>query len=147
MIRMSLPLILAVGLVAPAMAQSGAAAIGPTLLLHGNYCGPGNNAPAAPVDALDMACAHHDACTPDGRLPSRACNLRLQIEAERVADDPRQPEDLRMLAGLIASGAAMMPSEPSGTLAQVGASAAARPATRPASVRRTVPGQTEDVGE
>lgn len=80
------------------------------MLLHGNYCGPGNNAPAAPVDALDAACARHDACTPDGGLPSKACNLRLQVDAERVATDPRQPEDIRMMAGLVATGAAMMPS-------------------------------------
>ena len=29
-----------------------------------------------------------------------------------LADDPRQPPDLRMMAGLVASGAAMMPSAP-----------------------------------
>lgn len=82
------------------------------MLLHGNYCGPGNNGPAAPVDALDAACARHDACTPDGALAPKACNLRLQVDAERLADDPRQPPDLRMMAGLVASGAAMMPSAP-----------------------------------
>lgn len=80
------------------------------MLLHGNYCGPGNNAPAAPVDALDAACARHDACTPDEGLPSKACNVRLQVDAERVASDPRQPENIRMMAGLVAAGAAMMPS-------------------------------------
>ncbi len=82
------------------------------MLLHGNYCGPGNNGPAAPVDALDAACARHDACTPDRALAPKACNLRLQVDAERLADDPRQPPDLRMMAGLVASGAAMMPSAP-----------------------------------
>ena len=87
------------------------------MLLHGNYCGPGNNAPAAPVDVLDTACARHDACTPDGELPSKACNLRLQVDAERVASDPRQPEDLRMMAGLVATGAGMMPSV---TVARIG---------------------------
>lgn len=105
---------LALGLLAalavPANAQEGSPAGKPKLLLYGNYCGPGNNAPAAPVDALDAACARHDACTPDDGLPSKACNMRLQADAERVASDPRQPEDLRMMAGLVASGAAMMPS-------------------------------------
>lgn len=84
----------------------------PKMLLHGNYCGPGNNAPLAPIDALDQACARHDACTPDGGLPSKACNRRLQVDAERVAQDPSQPPDLRAMAGVIASGAAMMPSDP-----------------------------------
>jgi tRNA(fMet)-specific endonuclease VapC len=84
----------------------------PKPLLHGNYCGPGNNAPLAPIDALDEACAHHDACTPDGGLPSKTCNLRLQSEAESVAQDPSQPDDLRAMAGIVASGAAMMPSQP-----------------------------------
>lgn len=98
----------------PVMAQGASVVRRPTLLLHGNYCGPGNNAPAAPIDALDAACARHDACTPEGALPSKACNLRLQVEAGRVADDPRQPEELRLLAGLVASGAAMMPSAPVG---------------------------------
>ncbi|MCJ2135994.1 hypothetical protein MKK69_18385 [Methylobacterium sp. J-026] len=79
-------------------------------LIHGNYCGPGNNAPAAPVDALDAACARHDACTPDGGLASKGCNLRLQREAAALARDPRQPEDLRAMAGLVSTAAAMMPS-------------------------------------
>lgn len=86
---------------------------GPKAMLHGNYCGPGNNAPLAPIDALDAACARHDACTPDDGLPSKACNLRLQAEAEGVAQDPAQPADLRALAGVVASGAAMMPFEAS----------------------------------
>lgn len=110
--RSILPLVLLAGLTAPAFTGPAAAVEGSPVLLHGNYCGPGNRAPAAPVDALDAACARHDACTPDGALAPRACNLRLQVDAERVADDPRQPEDLRMMAGLVASGAAMMPSAP-----------------------------------
>lgn len=84
----------------------------PKALLHGNYCGPGNNAPLAPIDALDAACARHDDCTPDNGPASKACNLRLQAEAEGVAQDPRQPDELRAIAGVVASGAAMMPSAP-----------------------------------
>lgn len=122
--RSILPLLLVAGLAVPALTQTAAAVDGPPMLLHGNYCGPGNNGPAAPVDALDAACARHDACTPDGALAPKACNLRLQVDAERVADDPRQPADLRMLAGLVASGAAMMPSAPSArSLAPVAAPA------------------------
>ncbi|RYH99804.1 MAG: hypothetical protein EON48_17880, partial [Acetobacteraceae bacterium] len=53
---------LALGLLAalavPANAQEGSPAGKPKLLLYGNYCGPGNNAPAAPVDALDADASH-----------------------------------------------------------------------------------------
>ncbi|MFB0493574.1 hypothetical protein ABIE45_006230 [Methylobacterium sp. OAE515] len=94
---------------APSLAQP-AANGGPKILIHGNYCGPGNNAPLPPIDALDAACAHHDACTPDVGLPSKACNLRLEREAEAVARDPRQPDDVRSLAGFVASFAASNPS-------------------------------------
>ncbi|GJE37303.1 hypothetical protein [Methylobacterium persicinum] len=85
---------------------------GPKMLIHGNYCGPGNNAPLPPVDALDAACARHDACTPEGGLPSRACNLRLQHEAEMIARDPRSSEKERAMAGMVAMGATMMPTSP-----------------------------------
>jgi len=115
MIRPFLSLVLLAGLASPTLAQAVPTVGRPVLLLHGNYCGPGNNAPAAPVDALDAACARHDACTPDDALPSKACNLRLQVEAGRVADDSRQPEDLRFMAGLVASAAAMMPYALPGT--------------------------------
>ena len=109
--RLSGPAAAAV-LLAAICAPAALAGTAPKALLHGNYCGPGNNAPLAPTDALDEACAHHDACTPDGGLPSKACNLRLQSEAEGVAQDPSQPDDLRAMAGIVASGAAMMPSRP-----------------------------------
>ncbi|MFE1600308.1 hypothetical protein [Methylobacterium sp. ID0610] len=113
MVRLPLSLLLAAGLTAPVHAQSlDPAPRMPPMLIHGNYCGPGNNAPLPPVDALDRACAHHDACTPDGGLPSPACNARLAREADRIARDPRQPEDLRALAGMIALGAGVMPTAP-----------------------------------
>ncbi|MER2198053.1 MULTISPECIES: hypothetical protein [Methylobacterium] len=89
----------------PSLAQP-AANGGPKFLIHGNYCGPGNNAPLPPIDALDAACARHDACTPDVGLPSKACNIRLEREAEAVARDPRQPDGARSLAGFVASFAA-----------------------------------------
>ncbi|MCB4805895.1 hypothetical protein QO001_006124 [Methylobacterium brachiatum] len=108
--RFTLALGLLATLALPAHAQETVPGGRPKLLLYGNYCGPGSNAPAAPIDALDAACARHDACTPDEGLPTKACNMRLQVEAERVAADPSQPEDLRMMAGVVASGAAMMPS-------------------------------------
>jgi hypothetical protein len=112
--KLAAPLVLAVGCVAfaaPSHAQP-AAFGGPKMLIHGNYCGPGNNAPLPPIDALDAACARHDACTPEGGLPSQACNLRLQREATLISRDPRQPQDLRSLAGLIAATATLIPSDP-----------------------------------
>jgi len=110
--KVAVPLVLATCLAPPALAQSDPLAHGPALLLHGNNCGPGNNAPLPPVDALDAACARHDACTPDGALASKACNLRLQREAELISRDPRQPDDLRALAGLVSAGASILPSDP-----------------------------------
>ena len=104
------PLALAAFLAVPAESQP-AAFGGPKILIHGNYCGPGNNAPLPPIDALDAACARHDACTPNGGLPSQACNLRLQRDAALVSRDPRQPEDLRALAGLVAARATLIPAE------------------------------------
>lgn len=111
--RLVVPVLAATLVGAPALAQSSAVSQQPKMLLHGNYCGPGNNAPLAPIDALDAACARHDACTPDGALPSKACNLRLQRDAELISRDPRQPDDLRTTAGFVAAGATMLPYDPS----------------------------------
>ncbi|SFU90043.1 hypothetical protein SAMN02799631_03003 [Methylobacterium sp. 174MFSha1.1] len=117
--RFAVPLVVACGLaapalvapvlVAPALAQSGRP---PALLIHGNYCGPGNNAPLPPIDALDAACARHDACTPRGGMATPACNARLKREAELISRDPHQPRDLRDAAGFVAFAAGMMPSRP-----------------------------------
>lgn len=112
--KLAASLLLAAGcaaLAAPSYAQP-AAFGGPKMLVHGNYCGPGNNAPLPPIDALDAACARHDACTPNGGLPSQACNLRLQREATLISRDPRQPQDVRSMAGLVAASAALIPTDP-----------------------------------
>jgi hypothetical protein len=98
----------ALGLAAPVQAQTIGSVRPAASLIHGNYCGPGNNAPAAPVDALDAACARHDACTPDDGPATKPCNFRLQREAEAISRDPSQSDDLRALAGLVSVGAAMM---------------------------------------
>ena len=79
------------------------------MLIHSNYCGPGNNtSPLLPIDALDAACARHDVCTPNGGMPSLACNVRLELEANATARDPRQSDDLRAMADFVAAGAAML---------------------------------------
>ena len=104
------PFLLLAALATPAAAQP-AAGLDRPLLVHGNYCGPGNNAPLAPIAALDAACARHDACTPSGGLPSRACNLRLEREASAVARDPRQSDELRAMAGLVSASIALIPSD------------------------------------
>lgn len=83
------------------------------LLIYGNFCGPGNRGPGyPPIDALDLACAHHDACSPDmrtGALPTCACNRRLQVEAGAVAGDPRMPERTRQAAEFISHFASASP--------------------------------------
>ncbi|MBY0257043.1 hypothetical protein [Methylobacterium sp.] len=114
-IRITAPLLLATCLGVPALAQTSGLQQ-PAALIHGNYCGLGNNAPLPPVDALDAACARHDACTPVGGLPSRACNLRLQWETDRIARDLRQPDDIRALAGFIAAGAVLLPFDAHATI-------------------------------
>jgi hypothetical protein len=75
------------------------------LVFHGNYCGVGNRAGAEPIDALDVACMHHDACTPTGKVQSCACNARLAAEAGAVARDPTQTAELQSLATLTATAA------------------------------------------
>ncbi len=95
-----------------AQAQSNGHGGDPSLLVHGNYCGLGNRFPLPPVDALDAACAQHDACTPAGGLPSRFCNMRLFRKADLISRDPHQPDDVRAAAGFIAFGASVMPFDP-----------------------------------
>ncbi|MFD1279286.1 hypothetical protein [Methylobacterium goesingense] len=81
-----------------------------TFLIHGNYCGPGNRSPRPPIDALDVACMHHDMCSPPrGQIATCACNDRLHREAEAVSLDPNQPESLRDTAGLVADTATALP--------------------------------------
>jgi len=83
------------------------------LLIYGNFCGPGNRGPGyPPIDALDRACAHHDACWPDpdsGLMPSCACNRRLEVEAGQVARDPRARAETRQAAQFIADFATALP--------------------------------------
>ncbi len=76
------------------------------LVFHGNYCGPGNRSGARPVDALDVACMHHDACTFSGKIQSCACNAQLVKEAKAVAQNRAQPAALRSVASLTATAAA-----------------------------------------
>ena len=104
------PALLGFVLAGPALAQSDPYRQAPSALFHGNYCGPGNNAPAPPIDALDAACARHDACSPNSGPATKACNLRLQRDAEAISRDPRQPNDLRTIAGFVSMGASMMMS-------------------------------------
>ncbi|WP_366848481.1 hypothetical protein [Methylobacterium sp.] len=80
------------------------------ILVHGNYCGPGNRSPLKPVDALDVACMHHDSCSPPrGQIGTCACNDRLNREAALVADDPSEPATTRDTAEFIAGAALALP--------------------------------------
>lgn len=85
------------------------------LVFHGNYCGPGSRgAGLPPVDALDRACMHHDACSPPvGQgLPTCACNDRLAREAAGVARTPRISDEERSAAEFVAMGAKALACEP-----------------------------------
>ncbi|MEE7505430.1 hypothetical protein [Methylobacterium mesophilicum] len=88
---------------------------GGAILIYGNFCGPGSRGPAyKPIDALDLACAHHDACSPDptaGTLPTCACNGRLRVEAGLVARDPAAPDRTRETAQFISDFAAALPCQ------------------------------------
>lgn len=114
--------LLALGLAAGAVAARAQELIppGPTgqgaLLIYGNFCGPGNRGPGyRPIDALDRACARHDACWPNPAsgqaLPACACNRRLQVEAGLVARDPRAPAHTRETAQFISDFAAALPCQ------------------------------------
>lgn len=90
----------------PAVATDGAT------LIHGNYCGAGNRPGKPPIDALDLACMNHDACTPTGGIPTCDCNARLRDEAAAVSQDPRQAPELRSLAALTSAAASAMVCKP-----------------------------------
>lgn len=85
------------------------------ILIYGNFCGPGNRGPGyKPIDPLDLACAHHDACSADpasGILTICACHRRLQTEAGAVARDPRAPAQTRQTAQFISDFAAALPCQ------------------------------------
>jgi DNA-binding transcriptional LysR family regulator len=95
------PAFLSLALAGPAHAKPHLQERSGTALFSGNYCGPGNNAPAAPIDALDAACARHDAYSPGSGPATKTCNLRLQRDAQAISQDPREPGDLRTLAGFV----------------------------------------------
>lgn len=100
-------------------------------LIHGNYCGVGSR-PGGPIDALDVACMHHDACTPTGGLPTCGCNARLREEAAAVSRDPRQPVELQSLASMVAAAATVMLCKP--TLNVAAPAAATPPPVPPAAI-------------
>ncbi|GJE25219.1 hypothetical protein LKMONMHP_0052 [Methylobacterium organophilum] len=79
------------------------------LVFYGNYCGPGSKGPGLPpIDALDAACMHHDACSPavgSGALPSCGCNRRLYKEARAVSLRRDLPQDTHMAAQVVMEGA------------------------------------------
>jgi hypothetical protein len=84
-------------------------------LIYGNFCGPGSRGPGyPPIDALDLACARHDACSPElasGMLPTCTCNHTLEVEADIVAHDPRAPAHTRETARFISDFAAALPCQ------------------------------------
>jgi hypothetical protein len=57
------------------------------LVFHGNYCGAGNRAGVEPIDALDLTCIQHGACTPSGRIQNCACERLQSSSLHRIARD------------------------------------------------------------
>ena len=81
------------------------------LLIHGNYCGIGNRPGTPPVDLLDAACMRHDGCTRTGKLPSCTCDNHLHDEAVAIAQDPRTPADIQVLATTVAASMVVLVCE------------------------------------
>ena len=83
------------------------------LLIYGNFCGPGNRGPGyAPIDARDLAWAHHVAWWADpsvGLVRACSCKRRRGAEAGVVARDPRAPVETRQTARFIADFATALP--------------------------------------
>ena len=73
------------------------------LLIHGNYCGIGNRPGTPPIDLLDAACMRHDSCTHTGKMPSCTCDNRLHDDAVAIAQDPRTPAAVQVLATTVAA--------------------------------------------
>lgn len=117
----------------PAVATDGAT------LIHGNYCGAGNRPGKPPIDALDLACMNHDACSPTGGVPTCECNARLRDEAAAVSRDPRQAPELRSLASLTAAAATVMICNPTITDAEVAPPAIVTPVPAPATASAIAP--------
>jgi hypothetical protein len=109
------PVVEAPDIEAPAAPDLGNGLPQGALVFHGNYCGPGSRgAGLPPVDALDRACMHHDACSPPvGQgLPTCSCNDRLAREATLVARTPRISDEERTAAEFVAIGAKALACEP-----------------------------------
>lgn len=78
-------------------------------LFHGNYCGKGNRGEdVPPIDALDTACMHHDACYGAAGYSSCACDATLRREATAVSDDPSVPLETRRRALSVTQAAGAM---------------------------------------
>ncbi|MDP4003476.1 phospholipase A2 family protein [Methylobacterium sp. NEAU K] len=78
-------------------------------LYHGNYCGTGNRgAGVPPIDALDEACMHHDACYDAAGYRSCACDATLRREASAVSDRPGIGLEVRQRALSVTEAATVM---------------------------------------
>jgi hypothetical protein len=69
---------------------------------YGNWCGPGQSGPGAPVDPIDQACCRHDICFCERGYDRCGCNLDL-IEglSEAVLDSRSSAEGRAWAAGII----------------------------------------------
>ena len=78
-------------------------------LFHGNYCGAGQRgSDLPPIDALDAACQHHDACYDAAGYRSCACDGVLRREATAVSEQPTVSLQVRRRALSVAEAADAM---------------------------------------
>ena len=93
---------------APPKGDLGQVAAGKALF-HGNYCGKGQRGEGLPpIDALDAACMHHDACYDTAGYSSCACDAALRREAATVSDDPEASLETRRRALSVTEATAAM---------------------------------------
>ncbi len=72
--------------------------------LYGNWCGPGNSGPGAPVDPVDQACCWHDICFCTRGYDRCSCNLELIEGLTEAMFDSRSSAEGRINAGGIIEG-------------------------------------------
>jgi hypothetical protein len=68
---------------------------------YGNWCGPGNSGPGAPVDPVDQACCRHDICFCERGYDRCSCNRELIEGLSEAAFDSRTSVAGRAWAGII----------------------------------------------
>jgi hypothetical protein len=59
--------------------------------VYGNWCGPGNSGPGAPIDRVDQVCCRHDKCYSDRGYFDCSCDRDLIASMPAAIADPNTP--------------------------------------------------------